>query len=554
MTPSRPGSLAHATVAFLSMEIAVETGMHSYSGGLGVLAGDYALAAADLGLPIVFISMVCREGYVRQEIDADGWQHHEKDPWDPAEWATALPVVPTVTIEGRQVRIRSWLRELVGAGSRKVPVLFLDTDVEENDPDDRGITGRLYGGDLRTRLRQEAVLGLGGKAVLDALGLGKDKKPEQPPGAAADEVVFEAEGERHRLFYEGDPATSEPMINPTPKQLVATELTDLEAKIKTDLPIPKDQKAAQAEVDAARTLLGKKGTPLTSLKPHLAALYSKLGHPDVPESVVAGHDGGIGTHTVTADPLTRKAGNTKGESAPKPHPNAARDITLLNTKAGLSAKGYKSIEWVAAHLLSARLHGPSTEGNLTPASQVDNKKMLTKVEAPAIKLLAANEGRNMLWWNAQLTQSTDPTLPHWASKLVVTYGEWDPAAGPNGGRGKQLGQADVTPSPNFTGARSIGSLSEDGAIRLKAVTGMNISVANAIVATREVHGRFDSIYQVADRYDKTLFTKGGGRTTLDPMKVAAELERLHTRLVPYFGFDPDADNNRYLAYLAERYG
>ena len=105
MTPARPASLAHATLAFLSMEIAIETGMHSYSGGLGVLAGDYALAAADLGLPIVFISMVCRDGYVRQEIDADGWQHHEKDPWDPADWATALPVVPTVSIEGRQVHI-----------------------------------------------------------------------------------------------------------------------------------------------------------------------------------------------------------------------------------------------------------------------------------------------------------------------------------------------------------------------------------------------------------------------------------------------------------------
>jgi starch phosphorylase len=171
MTPSRPASLARATIAFLSMEIGLETGMRCYSGGLGVLAGDYALAAADLGLPMVFISMACRDGYVRQTIDSEGRQHHEPDPWDPAEWATPLPVVPSITIEGREVRIRSWLRELEGVGGSKLPVLLLDTDVEENDPSDRAITDRLYGGDVRTRIRQEAVLGLGGKAVLDALGL-----------------------------------------------------------------------------------------------------------------------------------------------------------------------------------------------------------------------------------------------------------------------------------------------------------------------------------------------------------------------------------------------
>lgn len=171
MTSSKPASLTDARIAFLSMEIAIETGMHSYSGGLGVLAGDYALAAADLGLPMVFVSMVCRDGYVRQEIDGEGWQHHEKDPWDPADWARPLDVLPAVEIESRPVRIRPWLRELTGAEGRQVAVLFLDTDIPENHPEDRDITDRLYGGDLRTRLRQEAVLGLGGKAVLGSLGL-----------------------------------------------------------------------------------------------------------------------------------------------------------------------------------------------------------------------------------------------------------------------------------------------------------------------------------------------------------------------------------------------
>jgi len=168
--------------------------MRCYSGGLGVLAGDFALAAADLGLPMVFVSMACRDGYVRQEIDEQGRQRHEPDPWEPADWAVPLPVVPSVTIEGRQVRIRSWLRELEGMSGTKLAVLLLDTDVEENDPADRAITGRLYGGELRTRLMQEAVLGLGGKAVIDALGLDIERYHLNEGHAALLPLALHAQG------------------------------------------------------------------------------------------------------------------------------------------------------------------------------------------------------------------------------------------------------------------------------------------------------------------------------------------------------------------------
>lgn len=171
MTGRLPASLARASIAFLSMEIGLESGMRCYSGGLGVLAGDFALAAADLDLPMVFLSLACRDGYVRQTIDDLGRQEEAADPWDPADWASPLPVEASVTIEGRPVRIRAWLREIEGRDGNRLPVLLLDTDVEANDPDARAITGRLYGGDHDFRLRQEAVLGLGGKAVLDLLGL-----------------------------------------------------------------------------------------------------------------------------------------------------------------------------------------------------------------------------------------------------------------------------------------------------------------------------------------------------------------------------------------------
>ena len=171
VTGRLPASLARASVAFLSMEIGLESGMRCYSGGLGVLAGDFALAAADLGLPMVFISLACRAGDVRQTIDALGRQEDGPDPWEPADWAAPLPVEPSIAIEGRPVRIRAWLREIEGVGGAKLPVLLLDTDLPANAPADRAITGRLYGGDADFRIRQEAVLGLGGKAVLDALGL-----------------------------------------------------------------------------------------------------------------------------------------------------------------------------------------------------------------------------------------------------------------------------------------------------------------------------------------------------------------------------------------------
>jgi glycogen phosphorylase len=172
MTAHLPNSLARASIAFLSMEIALETGMRCYSGGLGVLAGDYARAAADLGLPMVFVSPVSSAGYVLQEIDAQGRQKDGPQPWNPAEWATALEVDATIGIEGRPVRLRAWLHELTGVTGATLPVLLLDSDLEGNAPEHREITRRLYHGDPLERLRQEAVLGLGGKAVLDALGLG----------------------------------------------------------------------------------------------------------------------------------------------------------------------------------------------------------------------------------------------------------------------------------------------------------------------------------------------------------------------------------------------
>ena len=162
--------LAQARIAYFTMEIALQPELHTYSGGLGVLAGDTARAAADLELPMVFVTLVSRQGYLRQSIDASGQQLEAPDPWRPQDHAAPLRAKVAVIVEGREVWVRPWLYKLVGAREYAVPVLLLDTDLPENAEPDRRITDTLYGGDEVYRLKQEIVLGIAGLRILQALG------------------------------------------------------------------------------------------------------------------------------------------------------------------------------------------------------------------------------------------------------------------------------------------------------------------------------------------------------------------------------------------------
>ena len=162
--------LPNTRIAYFSMEIALRPEVHTYAGGLGALAGDTARSCADLELPIVFVTLMSREGYLRQEIAPDGSQIDHPDPWEPRDWAVPLDAKVAVRIEGRAVWVRPWLYPLVSPGGGTVPVLLLDTRLDENDPADRAITDRLYGGDDEYRLKQEIVLGIGGERALHALG------------------------------------------------------------------------------------------------------------------------------------------------------------------------------------------------------------------------------------------------------------------------------------------------------------------------------------------------------------------------------------------------
>jgi starch phosphorylase len=157
-------------VAYFSMEVALKSEIPTYSGGLGVLAGDSLMAAADLGIPMVGITLLHRKGYFRQHLDSWGNQTESPFEWDPARYMDATEIRASVTIEGRTVWIRPWRYNIVSATSNDIPVYFLDTDLPENSDWDRTLTDYLYGGDERYRFCQEVVLGLGGVAVLRALG------------------------------------------------------------------------------------------------------------------------------------------------------------------------------------------------------------------------------------------------------------------------------------------------------------------------------------------------------------------------------------------------
>jgi glycogen phosphorylase len=152
------------------MEIALEPSMPTYSGGLGVLAGDMLREAADMELPMVGVTLLYRQGYFEQRLDAQGQQTEEPSVWKPEELLEALEPAITIKIENRRVRVRAWRYPVRGLSGHTVPVYLLDTALPENDPQDQELTDRLYGGDKRHRLCQEVVLGVGGVRLLRALG------------------------------------------------------------------------------------------------------------------------------------------------------------------------------------------------------------------------------------------------------------------------------------------------------------------------------------------------------------------------------------------------
>lgn len=157
-------------IAYFSMEIGIKSEIPTYSGGLGVLAGDTIKSAADLRLPLVAVTLLTKKGYFRQDIDIFGRQIELPDEWNPQQYMFPIQERVSVAIEGREVIIGCWVYIVESATGGKIPIFFLDTDQPENHPEDREITHYLYGGDTTYRLKQEIVLGIGGTRMLDQIG------------------------------------------------------------------------------------------------------------------------------------------------------------------------------------------------------------------------------------------------------------------------------------------------------------------------------------------------------------------------------------------------
>lgn len=157
-------------VAYFSMEIALNPAMPTYSGGLGILAGDTLRSAADLGVHMVAVSLLHRKGYFRQHVTGEGNQVEEAVAWSPEEFLEPMKPVITVHIAGRPVYVKAWRYLIEGVTGHTLPVYLLDTALEENSPWHRTLTDQLYGGDSYYRLCQEAILGIGGVEMLPKLG------------------------------------------------------------------------------------------------------------------------------------------------------------------------------------------------------------------------------------------------------------------------------------------------------------------------------------------------------------------------------------------------
>lgn len=161
---------AFRSVAYFSMEIGLCNDIPTYSGGLGVLAGDILKSSADLGVPMVGITLLYKKGYFAQRINEDGRQTELPVEWDPRQHMEMLPNRVTLNINHRQVKVAAWIHMLRGASDYPLPLIFLDTDLPENEAADRGLTAELYGGDNKYRLCQELILGVGGLRMLRDLG------------------------------------------------------------------------------------------------------------------------------------------------------------------------------------------------------------------------------------------------------------------------------------------------------------------------------------------------------------------------------------------------
>ncbi len=190
--------MSERVIAYFSMEIALEAGMPTYAGGLGILAGDTLRSAADLKFSMVGVTLLYRKGHFRQRLGPNGEQLEESEEWKVEDFLRERPERVSVAIEGREVRLRAWEYIVRGIEGGAVHVYFLDSDLPENTEADRTFTHVLYGGDERYRLCQELILGVGGVKMLRALGYDQIVRFHMNEGHASLLTLALGDEEAHR--------------------------------------------------------------------------------------------------------------------------------------------------------------------------------------------------------------------------------------------------------------------------------------------------------------------------------------------------------------------
>jgi starch phosphorylase len=295
-------------VAYFSMEIALANEIPTYAGGLGVLAGDTLRSAADLGLPMIGVTLASRAGYFQQMIDDVGRQIELPQMWDPAQHCTPTPAKVAVRIEKRTVWVGAWLYCVEGSLGIKVPVLLLDTDLPENTPADREITHFLYGRDATYRLEQEIVLGVGGVRMLQALGL-RIRKYHMNEGHSALLAIelLQRHAYRQRDVRPGEPSYDLPMVR---TQCIFTTHTPVEAG-QDQFDYGMVERIAQVEfmdLGEVRRLAGEDRLNMTRLALNLSDYVNGVAkrHAEVSQRMFPGYEvhaitNGVHPHTWTSE-------------------------------------------------------------------------------------------------------------------------------------------------------------------------------------------------------------------------------------------------------------
>lgn len=298
--PNEPGTpiheaRTHRRIAYFSMEIAIDSRMPTYSGGLGVLAGDHLRSCADLGIPIVGLTLLWRKGYFAQSLDALGQQSERAERWEPERLLTELPTRISVAIAGEEVVIRLFKYEIIGAGGCVVPVLLLDTDLPENAGDSRLLTDALYSGDDRHRLSQEIVLGVGGVRALAAAGYDQVAMYHLNEGHAA-LGALELLRRRHAALAEaahGNPALDKWAFDEVRERCVFTTHTPVPAgHDRFEWPLVKSLLGEWIPEPIFTMLAGSERLNMTLLATNLSHYVNGVArkHREVSEHLFPGHD------------------------------------------------------------------------------------------------------------------------------------------------------------------------------------------------------------------------------------------------------------------------